>query len=391
MKWMPAVIACLLPAGLASAEPGDINTAIANYNAAAQGGTPEQKIDAATALGQAALANPERADAGQLAYEAGQTLCLQADCAGAAPFADLAVSAGIGDGPLTQADAELLKAYTAWRAAPDTSTRAALDDALTAKRDTDVSLLSLAAFNNRYVADAGDGKWSSAEEAAREAGAHFEPFKSVIAQYWSEAEIVALTSSFNAGPQTDDVLDMARHHVALTQLAGQYETPPDWLKDHYYTTDAWQMSLLAYFMSGGNEKKDGRRSGPDTDTLSDEVDAILETREKVSFSRPASGDETGPDPLPLCEGQFRMKPQLQYPYRAARKGMYGSVIVRFDLEEGRVKSPEVLAAVPVNRFEEEVTATLSKWRWIAKEGKPGETCRMSRTNIVMPFIFALDG
>lgn len=387
-----ALISCVVVAPVAAAQ--DIDETILAYNDAVTGGDAQAKVAAAGDLGEAVLAHPERDDAARLAYEAGQTLCLYSDCKGAAPLAAFALNQPEADGPIGTTDFTLLKTYTDWRRNPDHDSRQELDEALAAKVDSDLTYLSLTAFHNRYAEDAISHHWKRASESAAEAARHFAPYRSIVGDQWSDARIVAITSSFNYDPDTEDVLDMVRHVSALKKYSASFDSNrPDWIKEQYYLADAWQMAMSAYFHSNQGTRLGTHLRGPDPKDLDARISDIEDETEGLACGIPPADNRYSPDEessLPFCDGNFNMSPRLRYPSRAARKGMFGAVILKVGVEDLNVANVEVLAAVPNEGFSDDLVDTVKKWRWEVEEGVPGETCRTSRSNIIWPFVYQID-
>ncbi|MEM9740024.1 MAG: energy transducer TonB [Pseudomonadota bacterium] len=85
-----------------------------------------------------------------------------------------------------------------------------------------------------------------------------------------------------------------------------------------------------------------------------------------------------------------MRPPLCDPSRAARRGQFGSVIAEIEIEDGQVSNVDILASIPVQGFRNLAKETVLQWGWIADDVQPEPDCRMSRTNIILPIVFALD-
>ena len=69
--------------------------------------------------------------------------------------------------------------------------------------------------------------------------------------------------------------------------------------------------------------------------------------------------------------------------------MVGSIFLQMSLNEaGEVVAPKVLAAVPVDGFEEKTLKTVSKWRWVKDEDAEAD-CRLSRNKIILPVSFLI--
>lgn len=381
-----AMLACTAP----GAQAGDINSIISTYNEAATNGGTDAKLKAAAALGEAAMASPDRDDAALLALEAAKTLCLYGDCEAAIPLA-VWVAGETGEaGSVSQAEVALVEAFARWRVRQTLSTRNRLNEALEPFVDGDLSTLTLAAFQRRYAHDAAKGKWGDAYRSASEASRHFEPFRGVIGEQWSDAKIIEIIAGFNMTPEPEEVIAMAEHHVALSEMIPQYPDPkPDWIYDHFYLTLAWDNALMAYFQSGYGERQWSNLSDTDVAALNAKQRAIMREA-RWPRTRTSSRTETSGSDLPFCDGDLRRKPMIRYSMADAQRGRFGSVVLRLAVEAGKVSDVELLAAVPSDRFEQDVIDAVSQWTWIPDEDEvPGKTCRMSRRNMIQEVIFSI--
>ncbi|HIG23936.1 energy transducer TonB [Henriciella sp.] len=379
----------------AAGQANDINDVISTYNEAAATGTAAERSAAARALGAAAMSNPDRDDAGLLAYEAGQSLCVYDACDGTPQLAAFAASADIPANAVPPAHIAILGAYADWKASPGGQSRDALDAALQAGVDSGVSLLTLTAYQARYLHDFERSDYREAEINARRAAEHFAPFKDMIGKNWSDAAIAGIIAGFNRNPDTQDVVEMAEHRVALAKLSSETSEIPDWLDRHHHLAHAWQLAMHAYYQSGGGRRQTGSRlQGPDPEELETVVSSILrKMRDYPTIrTRVVSAEEYGAQKnlLPFCSGEFDMTPQLRYPLRASQRGMYGAVLAKINVTDLQVSDVEILAAVPHSTFEERARETIMKWRWEVSSGTPGETCRTDHSNIFIPLVFAME-
>ncbi|WP_300391165.1 hypothetical protein [Henriciella sp.] len=372
----------------------DTNDAIKAYNAAMTGGDAEAKLQTAEVLGQTAIAESSRRDAPLLALEAAKTLCLYGDCKSALSLTDWISSHAGGDGQVSKTEVALVDAFARWRTQPSSASRAALDKALVPFIEGDLSTLTLAAFQHRYTYDASKQRWAKAMKSANEASTHFEPFRGAIAQQWSEAEMMRIIADFNATPSANEVIAMAEHHVAVSELIGQYTVPkPDWLFDHFYLTLAWENALMAYFDSGYSERRWSNLPEEDVVALKANQRALM--REALSpgaaiWRRPGTEDDYSHGDLPFCSGHFDKKPAIKYGGMNAYRGQFGSVVLRVDIENAKVSDLEILAAVPAGQFEDEAIDAISQWTWVVESGTPGVTCRTSQKNFIQEVIFHIE-
>ena len=395
MKLFAIFAAALFVALPAASQANDINDVISSYNSAAATGSAAERSAAARALGAAAMSNPDHPDAGQLAYEAGQSLCVYDGCEDASRLAAFASSVKVPANAVPPAHIEILRTYTDWKIQPNGQTSSALDSALEAGVDTGVSLLTLTAYQARYLHELEKSDYREAEISARLAATHFAPFKDMIGKNWSDAAIAGIIAGFSRNPDTQDVVEMAEHRVELARLSAEISETPDWLDRHRHLAHAWQLAMHAYYHSGGGRRQTGSRlQGPDPDELETVVLGIerrMRDYPKIR-TRIVSAEEYEAEErkLPFCSGDLDMTPRLRYPMRASQRGMYGAVIARLKIKNLEVVDVVILAAVPHSTFEERARDTIIKWRWKVSSGTPGETCKTDHNNIQIPLVFAME-
>lgn len=389
--FLAAALVVSLSSAQAQSHSADLDAAIAAYNEAVGSGDRTHRVEAAAAMANATPANPDASDAGLLAYEAGQTLCVYNKCVGAAPIASFAVGKTPSGGSIREADIQLLKAYADWRDNAKRKTRTALDDALEIIGPLDATMLSISAFHARYVADLQRGDWDKAANSASTTAVHLEPLKNTFGEMWSDAKIAAIAASFNHAPDSNQPIAMTHHLVELSKMRASLDEPPEWMADHYFTADAWQMAMTAFFLSTEYSGSLKRIKGPNPARLQSEIDAINATAEdqrQTPDPKSAEPVSTGDD-LPFCNGNLEMNPSLRYPGSAAIRGKFGAVIVSFSIDDLNVENVEVLAAVPSSTFEEMALETVEQWKWVVEGDSPGTNCSTSRDNVILPLVFAL--
>ena len=353
---------------------------ISRYNVASKGGDDAELLSAARALASEAVAAPGESDAVLLAYEAAWTLCRKGDCAAAIPAAQFAAGQPAGsEHPIAQ-DRQLLLAFAEWKAGKSGKTRRALDTALAAQEALSPSLLSIMAFQDRYVDDLISGDEDEAIKSAGAAAAHFYPVREQIFSHWANARISELASRFNEDREEDVIIGMAELHSELRLRRHLVDEGPQWLTDLYYLTYAWHHAVDAYLQSIGRHK-DLREQAQ---TIID--DAITDdNHDHVEGSSPHDKE------INRCEGNFTRGPRPSYPDSEALKGYVGAVIVVFEVDASGAKNYRIGASVPSDRFDDAVLKSLRKLKWKWEDPAPGEpACVKVREEVSWPFQFVLN-
>jgi len=371
-----AALALCAPGGFA-----DIRSAIEAYNEAAASDDVSVKKDAALALGNAVMADPNTDNASLLLHEVAWTLCRYDDCEKAKPVADFALTLPVRTDSVPAPKREVLAQFIGWRIDTTSKTRSALDEALEASRNFPPSSLTVFAHSERVLFDVQEEKWSSAETTSQRAADHVSAAKDVIPDRWANFEQTALVAAFNRRPKVEQLYTQAEFEGQLRKLRSENAKYSEELEEAYWQATTWRSAMNAYFSSSPSGQK----------VSETKLDEIIEKYNGYD-SFPLPGDpvasETEPD-LPLCNGAFDMDPQLKYPRKAARSGRVGAVTTRLSIVDGKVTDVEILGAVPNVGFKEIAKQTVEQWSWIASEDETMSTCGMNRTNIILPLAFAL--
>lgn len=352
-------------------------TDILEYNAAIETGDPLKVRSAAVQLANAAMADPADPAAGVAAYEAAWALCRFDACEEALPAARFAENL-----PGATAQEKLLSAFAAWKVQPSSSNARNLQAALSDTAPQPPSGMSVSAFREFYGARLVAAEYAAAERLARQAQSHFalggEPFE----RFEIEARTIAITSRFNTSPRVAQLEEMAHLRGELSQMrraAGRGR--PDWMNDAYWLTNAWQSAMQAYFVSVADRRYRAARM---TEILASY--GALEEPVEV-YAGDDGRFETSS--APFCEGEVIQQPPMRYPTGLSMRGRFGAVIVRFRFENGRVRDPEVLAAVPFDGFREEVLRTVSQWYFEPSVDPALSGCRLDHPGAIQEFIFAI--
>lgn len=228
--------------------------------------------------------------------------------------------------------------------------------------------------------DAIAGDFEKVRQSAGAAARHLEPVKEIVPRQYIDASLLAAVALFNSERDGDAMIEMAHVQGFAEQQRDNEGNRPDWADKFRWQADAWGMAMDAFF---------------DTERIrhpeEQEIDAILATYNADTDTVNAAADVTdAEDGLPFCPGRIVQSPKLKYPVDAAKAGLVGAVILGFDFDaEGKVTNPRVLASVPTESFDGEILKTASKWQYRAKKKKDiGVSCRVERTNVVLPFIFS---
>lgn len=267
--------------------------------------------------------------------------------------------------------------------------KAAYDDSQTDAR-RDALLLALANYQgdpavetvNAHLIimtqDALSGSYEKVRESASAASRHLEPVKDIVPRQYIDSSLLAAVALFNTERDGDAMIEMAHVEGFAAYHRDSTGERPDWATKFRWKAEAWNMAMDAFFES---ERK---RHPADT-----QLSEIVASYRPEDFEPEQAASASEEDLLPLCEGRIIQSPKLKYPAKAEKDGLVGAVILQFDLDEdGNVTNPNVLASVPNESFDDEILKTIVKWRYRAKNRKQiGVTCRVDRTNIVMPFNF----
>lgn len=366
-----AILLCVAPS---KADISDDD--IISYNSAVASGDPQAMQQAASKLAAAVLEDRDHPDAGLLAFEAAWTLCRTGDCAAAVPAAALA-----SQRPGAPHSAALLNAYVTWKVSPGRKNYNALNGELSKIAATPPTSVSVSAFRDVYVSALQKQDWLNLSKSAEQAAEHFKLGGDPVPQFRMEAKLLAVSSAFNYGPKSPQLSDMAHLRGELGRMRQLFdiehpdEDYPEWLESSYWSANAWEVAISAYFSSIGQKAI----SDKDIEEIVDSylVDLPVKT-----------DDEEGK--LPMCEGTFVQKPSIKYPPIAGFRGRVGAVILGFRFDEaGKVRDAKVLAAVPTDGFRDEVIKAVSQWYFKPDEDPKTAGCRLEHNKVVQTYAFAI--
>jgi len=271
--------------------------------------------------------------------------------------------------------------YEAFVAKPGNKSRKALSAELDAYAGAPTTL-SIKAHMARVNEDSDGNGYRQLRKSSQAAIQHIEPVAGQIMQVYADLRLVSAVALFNDTQDKDAVYEMAHLKGWLGELkASEESAQPEWINPLYWRSEAWLLAMNAYYSSARK-----------TEPSEEEIESILALYEPsgkaLEFkSEPIEAEDDG---LPFCGGELNMSPKLSYPRGNARKGMFGSVILRFGYDdEGGVIGIEPLAAIPIDGFKDDAARTVKKWKWIPDEGQaPGIDCTLERSNVVLPLVYA---
>ena len=375
MSWRFAVIAGFASFGaLAAAE---IPTArIEALNAAMASGDADAIRASALSLADAAIADPSDPQSALLALQSAWTLCKIGSCGDGIKAARFAAGQPDAAGLPPVKVRALVADYAAWTKTPGKASRVALDAALTAAAVEMPSAVTAAIYQTVYSADFAQGDFDKAELTARLARSHFALGGAPMERLAYEANLMELASGFNDKPSR-------RHQEAMLHFVGDLRVrggasgeadQPAWIEKLYYSGQAWEMTMGAYFQA--------ENRGDSKHPKADEIEAEYEAKMPDSASLATASARP-------CKGRLLERPPIEYPLADANDGLFGSVIIRFSVRGGKVVNPEVLAAVPSDRFGAGVVETVSKWRYELTEKSESNGCEADFDDAILPVTFEL--
>jgi len=271
---------------------------------------------------------------------------------------------------------EVSDARAAYETLPSEVSREQLMSVLSAYQGK-ASVETVSAYMALLTSDVISGDSGKIAQTAIAATRHFEPIAALIPQQYLKARYLKAEAQFKRSQSAEALIDMAHVEGAAKAYRTSDLRRPDWAKSLYWQAQAWRMTMQAYAL-------EQKRGYPDTN----EVNAILKSYEVELDRVPSETDSRLPE-LPVCDGRLIQSPKLRPPRRNVYPEIGAAVILRFGQDAaGRVIDPEVLASVPSNEFDESLLETVAKWKFRpAKRKQVDVTCRLSRTNVVMPVIF----
>ena len=273
---------------------------------------------------------------------------------------------------------DIVDAQNAYIDSPTKANRAALLQALT-DYSGEPTVETVRAHHTIMTNDTKAGDYDAMYESASAARTHYEPVADVIEKQFAEASFVAAVARFNGDLEADAILAMTHVQGFATAQRDADAERADWAQDLMYKSNAWVMTMDAYFGS----TRGRHPSDAEIDEILSSYDADDDTINAIAS---VQEDDSG---LPFCAGAMQQKPKMRFPRRKQLKGMFGAVILGLEFDdEGNVINPVVLASVPLEEFDERSLETVGKWRFKPDDpDQVGVTCRLNRENVVQPLVF----
>ncbi|MEL7479974.1 MAG: energy transducer TonB [Pseudomonadota bacterium] len=388
LRWLYLAMSAIFLSGSVSHAEISQQT-IAAYNEAISNADPAQIEQAAKQLAEAAMSEPNHPDAALMAFEAAWSLCQIEQCeAGreAAAFAAAQPANGYPSEPIRQ----VLISYIDWTGKDTRKTRRTLDAALLELQADDVTTLSITVFQSKIFADLRDTRWENAATLSKAAIDHFETVANEIPSRLNMMRLLSVTSAFNADPDYTHLALMAEleaqfdlERVRAEQIS-ESGTAPTWMDDLYWRAYAWRLAIEAFVRTVEPSKLRRVDVQEIQAPYAREIESLRQSIEDV----PIETDERAP----FCEnGQFNMRPPIRYPRSAAFKGRFGAVIASVSVRNGKPSDVQILSAVPLEGFASAVEETVRKWVWEPADGTDLSNCDLHRDNIIMPFVFSIEG
>ncbi len=274
---------------------------------------------------------------------------------------------------------EIVESQSAYEADPNWENRAALLAALRNYSDS-VTVETVNAYLILMLNDATNGDNEAMLESADAAAKHFEPVAQIIPKPYIEAKFVAGVSRFNKELTPNALREMAEVEGFANSQRDSTGERPEWADSLKWKAYAWGRTMAAYF--------DSLEEPRPSDF---ELSGIRASYGHVDGSADPATSRSS-EKLPHCSGRMRQTPKIRYPGSRARRGMFGTVVLKLEFDtEGKVINPEVLASVPVGEFDDRSIYSVKKWKFIPDNpDQVGVTCRLKRKNVIQPLTFKLD-
>lgn len=402
-KYIAAVLLLLTLSSPSGAEIS--NEAMKAYNVAQENGTRAEQVDSARALAAEAVKNPEHPSAGLIAYETAWTLVRLGHIADARSAAQLALQVPVGEKHPTEAKRNLLARYIDWRLSAERETRRELDEALEAAVQEQPSLLTSSVYQDLYLAAFKKERWRKAASLASAAAQHAETERKKFLDFWAWSKLFSLISEFYQHPRRSTLRKMAHLHGQLTAdiLSFEEEIRPDWLRDVSYRTYAWRLTFQVFYASTTRRSQERieremeeifvsylpTKSQPDADVdvwsaESAPGSAVNEPHHELWQEVITLKDEI--EMPALCKGALSQDPPLKYPETAKRRRLFGTVILGFRLDKGKLEDLKILASVPDEGFKQTALETAAQWRYIPSEDAE-RPCSLDAEEMLLPIVF----
>jgi TonB family protein len=339
-------------------------SAIEAFDEARTGAGDAARAAAARQLGDEALANPEDARAGRLAFDAALTICQFARCADGRPYAAFAAEAGTGDDLPPQVERTLLNALATWDGAPTQENFLAFGSAVDAIQSSPPTPASILAYERFYFSLGGKDDLHGRFVISTLAANHIRPLRDEYPMEWANMELRSIAHQHSESRDPKAAGRVADLQIWLLEKVRASAAGRERFGDIYYQAAAWNLAIAAYHRSGkyyGNQELDKARY-----RLEQAMEAI-----------PDMSGKPGEFHLPRCSGTFVKPPKLLYPTGARIRGYVGAAILGYDLVDGEVRNISVLASVPSDVFDEYAVKAMQRAKWKFDKVQEKQPCDRS--------------
>ena len=368
-------IACAI--ALVAVSAGAALADISAFNAAVKAG--DFKTASVEAKGVWATWNPSDPDTATVAREFGFASYVAGDFAAARDYGQFLRDKG---GTLAKPDdqpatSRVLHTAANFRLAATDATRKDLSDALQAREAAPgVDSISLLAAEALYKADWAAGRWDEVNASGMSAYRIISRGGDAVSVRALEAQTTAAAGAFLSRRDKDDYDTMVDAHDAIIEAVDTATDPKRRaaLVTLSFTARAWAHSIL---------------SALNTSSQTGSLIPIKAKYREMRYPERGYFDSDGSSsPGNACDIEVNTN-AFTYPRSALYKGMVGTVLMRFDLdEEGRVVDAETLAAVPARQFSAAVMDAVPKIRFTRISGS-SSNCTIARKNYIFTLMFGI--
>ena len=262
--------------------------------------------------------------------------------------------------------------------------RQALREALNARNAASgLDMTSVLSWEALYIADWNAGDLENAEADSSEAAEFFKR-QSTLVHRQREAEIVKAAASFLRGRSRitkgrndfhDAIADV--HDAIVSDInAATLPNARDALFEAKWKAEAWALAIASYLDSSYTQ-------------IGSSISTAREPRRLLQPQFAQHPEDPAVAQQPLCEGKFDGR-KLVYPSNKQYQGLVGSVIARMETDaSGKVIHTEVLAAVPLKSFSDQVVRTMNTWSYKPAKGVDTSSCRLNSHNHTFRVIFRI--
>lgn len=263
--------------------------------------------------------------------------------------------------------------------------RRALREALLARDSAaGADMTSVLAWQALYVGDWNARDLESAQSDAAAAAKFFKRQKALLLLQ-RKAEVAQASAAFLQGRgritrgRNNYYSAMADVHDAIVMDINAAPTPAQRgsFFEVKWEAEAWALAIASYLTSSGQQ-------------IGSNISADLEPRRLLQPDHVQYPEDAAVAERPVCPGKFEGR-KLFYPASKDFQGLVGSVIARIETDAaGKVTNTEVLAAVPLNSFSDQVVGTVNTWVYRPANGVDTASCRLKSRNHSFKVIFLIE-